>query len=91
MTQQEFEQRTGFVMPASLYREVEEEYYDSNLDKDEFCKMWVKNGGIKDFSFRMVAIMDNLYRELQQEKEKRVLEREHAERELTRMINKYNH
>lgn len=29
MTQQEFEKRTGFVMPASLYREVEEEYYNS--------------------------------------------------------------
>lgn len=86
MTQQEFEQRTGFVMPASLYREVEEEYYNSELDKDKFCKVWVKQGGIEMYSQRMVAMIYKLTDKLQEEKEKRILEREHAKKELTRVI-----
>ena len=91
MTQHEFEQRTGFVMPASLYREVEEEYYNSELDKDMFCKVWVKQGGIEMYSQRMVAMIYKLTDKLQDEKEKRIIEREHADRELIRVINKYKH
>ena len=82
MTQQEFEQRTGFITTPDLYAEVEAEYMASELDKDKFCKAWVKQGGIEYLSDRMRGKILTLRRELAEEHRKREAEREHADKEL---------
>lgn len=82
MTQQEFEQRTGFITTPELYAEIETEYMESELDKDEFCKVWVKQGGIKEMSNRMRGQILTLRHELAEESRKREGERVHANKEL---------
>lgn len=82
MTQQEFEQRTGFITTPELYAEIETEYMESELDKDKFCKVWVKQGGIEEMSNRMRGQILTLRRELAEERRKRDAEREHADKEL---------
>lgn len=42
MTQHEFETRTKMTISSKEYSAIEEVYMNSDLDKDEFCKMWVK-------------------------------------------------
>ena len=43
----EFIERVGFEPTASEYREIEQEYMGCDIDKDQFCKEWKKNGGIQ--------------------------------------------
>lgn len=45
MNKQEFESRTGFVMPDDRYAEVEQMYYAAgeSIDKDTFCKDFKKH------------------------------------------------
>ena len=42
MTQQEFLNRTGVEVSNSEFWAINEVYNNSDLDKDEFCKMWCK-------------------------------------------------
>ena len=42
MTQQEFTQRTNVEVSYNEFNAIHEVYMNSDLDKDEFCKMWVK-------------------------------------------------
>ena len=42
MTQQEFTQRTMVEVSVEEYSAIETVYMNSDLDKDEFCKMWRK-------------------------------------------------
>ena len=42
MLQQEFTQRVGMQVSAEEYAHIEQVYMASDLDKDEFCKQWVK-------------------------------------------------
>ncbi|WP_308284924.1 hypothetical protein [Prevotella sp.] len=42
MTQQEFTQRAGIPVDATEYAAIETVYMNSDLDKDEFCKLWVR-------------------------------------------------
>ena len=42
MTQKEFEERTGLKLTADNYIEVETCYMNTDLDKDAFCKLWMK-------------------------------------------------
>lgn len=42
MTQQEFESRVKMAVSSKEYSSIEEVYMNSDLDKDEFCKMWAK-------------------------------------------------
>ena len=42
MTQQEFTKRVGMSVDATEYAAIETVYMNSDLDKDEFCKLWVK-------------------------------------------------
>lgn len=86
MTQQEFEQRTGFITTPELYTEIEAEYMASELDKDKFCKVWIKQGGIEEMSNRMRGQILTLRRELAEERRKREAEREHADKELKRLV-----
>lgn len=42
MTKQEFENRTNVQVSLEEYGHIESVYMASDLDKDEFCKMWRK-------------------------------------------------
>lgn len=42
MTQQEFENRVKMTVSASEFEAINEVYMNCDLDKDEFCKGWVK-------------------------------------------------
>lgn len=42
MLQKEFEDRTGIKVSLKEYSAIEEVYMESDLDKNEFCKMWCK-------------------------------------------------
>lgn len=42
MTKQEFENRTNVQVSFEEYGHIEAVYMASDLDKDEFCKMWCK-------------------------------------------------
>jgi len=42
MTQQEFFNRTGVEVSNDEFFAIHEVYCNSELDKDEFCKMWCK-------------------------------------------------
>ena len=42
MTQQEFFNRTGVEVSNNEFWAINEVYNNSDLDKDEFCKMWCK-------------------------------------------------
>lgn len=42
MTHQEFMQRTGVSVDTKEYAAIEQVYMASDLEKDEFCKMWSK-------------------------------------------------
>lgn len=42
MTQQEFTERTMVEVSVEEYSAIETVYMNSDLDKDEFCKMWRK-------------------------------------------------
>ena len=47
MMKSEFTERTGFEPTEAEYREIEAEYMGCDIDKDEFCKTWKKQGGIQ--------------------------------------------
>ncbi len=42
MLQKEFEDRTGVKVTTDEYLAIDTVYMASDLDKDEFCKMWCK-------------------------------------------------
>lgn len=44
---EEFISRTGVTPSAAEYAEIEKEYMAADIDKDKFCKLWKKNGGIQ--------------------------------------------
>jgi len=59
MMKQEFEKRIGLVISSEEYCEIEAAYMGlpESVDKDKFCRMWLKEGGIQDlFDKRMVKI-----------------------------------
>lgn len=43
MLMEEFEQRTGIYPTQDLYEEIERRYNATDMDKDEFCKMYKEN------------------------------------------------
>ena len=50
MMMSEFIERTKFEPTTAEYAEIEAEYMGCDIDKDKFCKEWVKNGGIQRLS-----------------------------------------
>ena len=62
MLYSEFTQRTGFFPTEKIFREIENEYMASDLDKDTFCKEWKRKGGIAKASKQMVADMESLFK-----------------------------
>lgn len=63
MTQKEFEERTGLKLTADNYTEVETCYMNTDLDKDAFCKLWMKNpAALKEIEQKTVLVRE-LYEE----------------------------
>lgn len=54
MMRSEFIERTGFEPTAAEYEQIEQEYMGTDIDKDQFCKQWVKQGGIQRISRQRV-------------------------------------
>jgi len=64
MMKSEFIERTGFEPTADEYREIEEEYYGFEGDKDQYCKQWLKNGGVNRLARRRTARIEELEQKL---------------------------
>ena len=47
MMKSEFVERVGFEPTAAEYEEIEAEYMGTDIDKDQFCKEWKRNGGVQ--------------------------------------------
>lgn len=66
MTQQEFTQRTNVQVSNTEFDAIHEVYMNSDLDKDEFCKMWVKMNKTRVQNAkveRMIKAKDEAYRD----------------------------
>ena len=83
MMRSEFIERTGFEPMSDEYDEIEREYMGTEVDKDEFCKTWIKQGGIQ----RLMRVRARKIEELEAEVLKR--EREYNEMDA-RYCNKIN-
>ncbi len=47
MMKSEFIERVGFEPTEAEYADIEAEYIGTDIDKDQFCKEWKKNGGVQ--------------------------------------------
>ena len=66
MTQQEFTQRVNVEVSNSEFEAINVVYMNSELDKDEFCKMWVKMNKTRVQNAkveRMIKAKDEAYRD----------------------------
>lgn len=52
MTQKEFQDRVKMQVPAEEYAAIEVVYMNSDLEKDEFCKMWAKMNAKRIAAYR---------------------------------------
>lgn len=66
MMRSEFIERTGFEPTAEEYEQIEQEYMGTDIDKAQFCKQWVKQGGIQRISRQRVRRIEELETEVQQ-------------------------
>lgn len=65
MTQQEFTQRVNVEVSNSEFEAINVVYMNSDLDKDEFCNMWVKMNKTRVQNAkveRMIKAKDEAYR-----------------------------
>ena len=62
----EFIERTGFEPTAAEYEQIEQEYMGTDIDKDQFCKQWIKQGGIQRISRQRVRRIEELEAEVRQ-------------------------
>lgn len=89
MMKSEFIERTRFEPTAAEYEEIEQEYMGCDIDKDVFCKQWLKGGGIQRLSRLRVRRIEELENEVQQRaKEYGELDRIRCE-QVTREQEKY--
>lgn len=63
MTQKEFEERTGLKLTEGGYKEVEQCYMNTDLDKDAFCKLWIENPAALKEIERKTVLVRELYEE----------------------------
>ena len=68
MMKSEFIERTGFEPTEAEYREIEAEYMGCDIDKDEFCKTWKRQGGIQRLMRLRARRIEELEAELVKEK-----------------------
>ena len=63
MLKQEFEQRTGLKLTEDGYKEVEECYMNTDLNKGTFCKLWMENPTALKEIERKTVLVRELYEE----------------------------
>lgn len=66
MMKSEFIERTGFEPTENEYKQIEQEYMGTYIDKDQFCKQWIKQGGVQRISRQRVRRIEELENELWQ-------------------------
>lgn len=64
MNKKEFETLTGLSINDDAYLKVEESYMNTDLNKDQFCKLWVQNPD----ALREIETNTVLVRELYEER-----------------------
>lgn len=63
MTKKEFEERTGLKVQDDSYSKIEESYMKTDLDKDQFCKLWIENPAALKEIERKTVLVRELYEE----------------------------
>ena len=59
MTQKEFEDRTWLKLKVGDYTEVEQCYMNTDIDKDLFCSLWMKNpAALKEIECKTVLVRE---------------------------------
>lgn len=83
MMMSEFIERVGFEPTAAEYQEIESEYMGCDVDKDQFCKEWKKNGGIQ----RLMRLRARRIEELEAELMKKDRQYDEMDTRYCRRIN----
>lgn len=83
MMKSEFIEKVEFEPTAEEYADIEAEYMGTDIDKDQFCKEWKKNGGIQ----RLMRLRARRIEEL--ENELTVMKKNHEEYD-TRQCQNFN-
>lgn len=86
MMKSEFIERTGFEPTEAEYREIEAEYMGCDIDKDEFCKAWKKQGGIQ----RLMRLRARRIEELEAELVKKKNDYDRMDTQYCEKINRLN-
>lgn len=86
MMKSEFIERTGFEPTEAEYREIEAEYMGCDIDKDEFCKTWKKQGGIQ----RLMRLRARRIEELEAELVKKKNDYDRMDTQYCEKINRLN-
>lgn len=73
MMMSEFIARTKFEPTAEEYQQIEEQYYQFDGNKDQFCRSWVRHGGIQRLSRERVRKIEALQKQLNE------MQKKHAE------------
>lgn len=60
MTPKEFTDRTGYLPTEEEYKQIENMYMNTDLDKDEFCKAWKSNKVLLAETVKQTIIARNL-------------------------------
>lgn len=83
MMMSEFIERVGFEPTVAEYQEIEREYMGCDVDKDQFCKEWKKNGGIQ----RLMRLRARRIEELEAELMKKDRQYDEMDTRYCRRIN----
>ena len=86
MMKSEFMDRTGFEPTEAEYRDIEAEYMGCDIDKDEFCKQWKKQGGIQ----RMMRLRARRIEELESQLAAEKRDYERMDTQYCERINRLN-
>lgn len=78
----EFIERTGFEPTAKEYAEIENEYYEFDGDKNEFCKAFLKNGGRERICRERAAEIERMEQQARETEKKHRQEIEALKAEL---------
>ena len=82
MLQSEFTQRVGVHVTEDIFGLIHEQYMQSDLNKDEFCKQWKKQH-LEGCTASMVQTIRMLELQLVETEKRLAKEREYASNQLT--------
>lgn len=82
MMMSEFIDRTKFEPTAEEYQQIEEQYYQFDGNKDQFCRSWVRHGGIQRLSRERVRKIEALQKQLNEMQKKHAEEVQFYEEQL---------